>query len=147
MSTDGSSTRGRPRPNPGALARLIRKRAPSAELVGFETGATTSWLWHEVKRLDIPAACVDARHAHAAHSVRMNKSEQNDARGLAELMRVGWYRQVQVKIQVNQFVRSVLVARARLVSIRRDIENQVRSMLKENGLQFPARSMGHSGAR
>jgi len=122
---------------PGALARLIRKRAPSAELVGFETGAMASWLWHELKRLDVPVVCVDARHAHAVLSVRMNKSDENDARGLAELMRVGWYRQVKVKSQVSQFVRSVLIARARLVSIRRDLENQVRSMLKESGLQFP----------
>ena len=43
------------------------------------------WLWHELKRLDLPVVCVDARHAHAALSVRLNKSDPNDARGLAEL--------------------------------------------------------------
>jgi transposase len=81
--------------------------------------------------------CIDARHAHAALSVRMNKSDQNDARGLAELVRIGWYREVQVKSEASQLMRSLLVARSRLVAIRRDLENQIRSMLKESGLLFP----------
>ena len=47
--------------DPGALARVIRKRAPTAERVGFETGAMASWLWHELKRVGLPVVCVDAR--------------------------------------------------------------------------------------
>jgi transposase len=66
----------------------------------------------------------------------MNKSDHNDAKGLAELVRVGWYREVKVKSEESQKVRALLVARARLVSMRRDIENQVRSMIKEYGLLF-----------
>lgn len=71
----------------------------------------------------------------------MNKSDENDARGLAELVRVGWYREVKVNSGQSQAIRSVLVARSWLVAIRRDVENQVRSMLKEYGLQF-GRSIG-----
>ena len=67
----------------------------------------------------------------------MNKSDPNDARGLAELVRVGWYREVRVKSSDSQAIRAVLVARARLVGIRRNLENQVRSPLKESGLLFP----------
>jgi len=67
---------------------------------------------------------------HAALSVRMNKSDPNDARGLAELIRVGWYRKVRVKSDECQATRSLLFARARLVAMRRDLENQVRSLLK-----------------
>jgi transposase len=122
--------------NPGALTELLRKRAPYAERIGFETGAMASWLWHELRRVDLPVVCIDARHAHAALSVRMNKSDQNDARGLAELVRVGWYREVKVKSEESQRIRAILVARSRLVGIRRDIENQVRSMIKEYGLLF-----------
>jgi transposase len=127
---------GKARSDPGALAKLIRKHAPHAERIGFETGAMASWLWHELRRVDLPVVCIDARHAHAALSVRMNKSDQNDARGLAELVRIGWYREVRVKSEQSQKVRAILVARSRLVSIRRDIENQVRSMIKEYGLLF-----------
>lgn len=128
--------------DPGALARVIGKRAPAAERIGFETGAMASWLWHELKRVGLPVVCVDARHAHAALSVRMNKSDPNDARGLAELIRVGWYREVRVKSDDSQAIRSLLVARSRLVAIRRDLENQVRSLLKEVGLLFK-RAIGH----
>ena len=122
--------------HPGDLVTLIRKRAPNAERIGFETGAMASWLWHELKRIGLPVVCIDARHAKAALSVRMNKSDRNDARGLAELVRVGWFREVQVKSERSQAIRSVLVARSRLVGIRRDLENQIRSMLKEYGLLF-----------
>ena len=127
---------GKAKSDPGALTGLLRKHAPHAERIGFETGAMASWLWHELRRVDLPVVCIDARHAHAALSVRMNKSDQNDARGLAELVRVGWYREVKVKSEESQRIRSMLVARSRLVGIRRDIENQVRSMIKEYGLLF-----------
>src|ERR1700709_153613 len=127
---------GRAKSDPGDLSKLLRKHAPLAERIGFETGAMASWLWHELKRVGLPVVCVDARHAHAALSVRLNKSDPNDARGLAELIRVGWYREVRVKSDESQAVRSLLVAASRLVSIRRDLENQVRSLLKELGLLF-----------
>jgi transposase len=95
---------------------LLRKRAPQAERIGFETGAMASWLWHELRRVDLPVVCIDARDAHAALSVRMNKSDQNDARGLAELVRVGWYREVKVKSEESQRIHAILVARSRLVA-------------------------------
>lgn len=128
---------GRAKSDPGDLSKLLRKHAPLAERIGFETGAMASWLWHELRRVDLPIVCIDARHAHAALSVRMNKSDRNDARGLAELVRVGWYREVKIKSEESQKVRAILVARFRLVSMRRDIENQVRSLIKECGLLFP----------
>lgn len=97
----------------------------------------SSWLWHELKKIGMPVVCIDARHAHAVLSVRMNKSDENDARGLAELVRIGWYREVAVKSEASQKVRSILIARSRLVTMRRDLENQVTSMLKDYGLIFP----------
>ena len=87
--------------------------APDAERVGFEIGAMASWLWHELRRVDLPVVCIDARHAHAALSVRMNKSDQNDALGLAEPVRVGWYREVKIKSEESQKIRAILVARSR----------------------------------
>nr|WP_284282352.1 IS110 family transposase [Bradyrhizobium liaoningense] len=52
-------------------------------------------------------------------------------------MRIGWYREVKVKSEDSRKIRAILVARSRLVAIRRDIENQVRSLTKEYGLLFP----------
>jgi len=72
---------GKVRSDPGALTTLLRKRTQFAERTGFETGAMASWIWHELKRAGLPVVCVDARHAHAVLSTRMNKSDKNDARG------------------------------------------------------------------
>lgn len=86
-----------------------------------------SWLRHELRRVDLPVVCIDDRHVHAALSVRMNKSDQSDARGLAELVRVGWDREVKAKSEESQKIRAILIARSRLLTIRRDIKNQVRT--------------------
>jgi hypothetical protein len=80
---------------------------------------------------DLPVVCIDARYAHAALSLRMKKSDQNHARGLAELVRVGWYREVRIKSEERQKVRAILVARSRLVFMRRDSKNQVRSICQQ----------------
>ncbi len=104
-----------------SLAALLAKKAPDAERVGFEAGAMSSWLWHELTRIGMPVVCIDARHAHAVLSVRINKSDENDARGLAELVRIGWYREVAVKSEASRQLRTLLVARSRLVTMRREI--------------------------
>ena len=87
---------GRAKSDPGALAALLAKKAPDAERVGVETGALSNWLLHELTRIGVPVVCIDARQAHAVLSVRMNKSDENDARGLAELVRIGWYHEVAI---------------------------------------------------
>lgn len=58
----------------------------------------------------------------------MSRSDQNDAQGFAELVRVGWYREVKVKSEESQTIRAILIARSRLLAIRRDIKNQVRTL-------------------
>src|SRR5438270_4189245 len=82
---------------PAALTAFIQIHAPRAARVGLESGPTSPWLWHSLKAAGLPVVCMDARHAHAALSVRPSKSDRNDARGLAEMVRMGWYREVQVK--------------------------------------------------
>jgi transposase len=64
---------------PGALARLIRKRAPDLVRVGLESGPTSAWLTHELEAEELPVVCLDARHAQAVLSVRPNKSDPSDA--------------------------------------------------------------------
>lgn len=83
---------------PAALIAFIQSHAPRAARVGLESGPTSPWLWHSLKAAGLPVVCMDARHAHAALSVRPSKSDRNDARGLAEMMRMGWYREVQSRV-------------------------------------------------
>jgi transposase len=119
---------------PAAIAEFIKSKAGSAKRIGLETGPTTTWLWHELRALGLPVICIDARHAKAALSLQINKSDRNDAFGVARIMQAGWYKQVQVKSLSCHEVRAVLNARAQLVKIKRDLENQIRGLLKNLGL-------------
>lgn len=122
---------------PEALAATVRQRAPQAELVGLETGPLSVWHYHGLKKLGIPVVCIDARHAKAALQMQLNKTDQNDAHGLAQIMRTGWFRQVHVKSEQAQLLRSVLQSRLQLVHMCRDISNQVRGSLKVFGIVLP----------
>ena len=53
--------------------------------IGLESGPLSAWHWHELKKLGLPVVCLDARHAKAALSMQLNKSDRNDARGLAQI--------------------------------------------------------------
>lgn len=119
---------------PLALAEFIKAKAGSAKRIGLETGPTTTWLWHELRALGLPVICIDARHAKAALSLQINKSDRHDALGLARIMQCGWYKEVQVKSLLCHEVRAVLNSRAQLVKTKCDLENQIRGLLKNHGL-------------
>ncbi len=119
---------------PEAIAAAIRAKAPDVARVGLESGPLSAWHWHELRRLGLPVVCLDARHAKAALSLQLNKSDRNDARGLAQIVRTGWYREVMVKSMDSQLVRSLLTTRAQLVRMRVDLANQIRGVLKPFGL-------------
>jgi len=119
---------------PAAIAVFVKAKADGARRIGLETGPTTTWLWHELRALGLPVICIDARHAKAALSLQINKSDRNDAVGLARMMQAGWYKEVQVKSLPCHEIRAVLNSRAQLVKIKRDLENQIRGLLKNLGL-------------
>ena len=64
--------------DPEAIAAFVRLNAPGAVRIGLETGPTTTWLWTELKRLDLPVICIDARHAKAVLKMQINKSDRNE---------------------------------------------------------------------
>lgn len=119
---------------PEAIAKYIKAKAKGAVRIGLETGPTATWLWHELRALSLPVVCIDARHAKAALSMQINKSDRNDAVGLARIMQCGWYKEVQVKSLPCHEIRAVLNSRAQLIKIKRDLENQIRGLLKNLGL-------------
>jgi len=129
--------RGKVSSTPDAIAEAVRRNAPCAARIGLEAGQLASWLYQSLKALGAPAICVDARHAKAALSLRLNKTDTNDALGLAEIMRVGWYREVVVKGPVSQALRALLIARAQLVSQVTALKNCVRGILKVYGIVLP----------
>ena len=121
---------------PEAIAEFVKAKAVRAKRIGLETGPTSTWLWHELRTLGLPVICIDARHAKAVLSMQINKSDWNDAVGLAKIMQCGWYKEVQVKRLGCHEIRAVLNSRAQLVKIKRDLENQIRGLLKNLGLRI-----------
>ena len=119
---------------PEAIAAFVRLNAPGAVRIGLETGPTATWLWTELKQLGLPVICIDARHAKAVLKMQINKSDRNDAAGIARIMQTGWFKEVRVKDLDSHSVRALLASRALLVKIKRDLENQIRGLLKNLGL-------------
>jgi transposase len=120
--------------DPELIAAFVRSKAPGALRIGLETGPTTTWLWTELRRLGLPVICIDARHAKAVLKIQINKSDRNDAAGIARIMQTGWFKEVRVKDIDSHLVKALLVSRALLVKIKRDLENQIRGLLKNLGL-------------
>jgi transposase len=120
--------------DPEAIAAFVRSKAPGTVRIGLEAGPTTTWLWTELKRLGLPVICIDARHAKAVLKMQINKSDRNDAAGIARIMQTGWFKEVLVKNLDSHAIKALLVSRALLVKIKRDLENQVRGLLKNLGL-------------
>jgi Transposase len=109
--------------DPEAISVYVRSKALNAVRIGLETGPTSTWLWTELKRLGLPVICIDARHAKAVLKMQINKSDRNDAIGIARIMQTGWFKEVHVKDVDSYSVRALLASRALLVKIKRDLEN------------------------
>jgi transposase len=119
---------------PEAIEAVVRRHAGQAARIGIETGPLTPWLVHELRERGLDVVCLDARHARAALKLQINKTDQNDAEGLAQVMRTGWYRPVHVKSLASHRARALLGARAQLVGMATQLSNHIRGALKTFGL-------------
>jgi len=129
--------RGKCASDPKLIAEVIRKRAPRAKRVVFETGPLAVWFYHALIAEGLPAICIDARHAKAALDMAANKTDANDADGLAHLAEVGFYREVRVKGFDSMLMRTLISARRQLMKMRVQMSNQIRGLLKTFGLVVP----------
>src|SRR5512132_3936675 len=82
--------RGGCKSTPDDIAATVQRHAPDVARVGLECGQLSTWLFHELKVRGLPVVCIDARHAKAALSLKINKTDANDAYGIAQIIRVGW---------------------------------------------------------
>ena len=130
--------RGKCPSDPQLLAALIRKHASAPKRVVFETGLLSVWFFHALAAEGVPAICIDARHAKAALDMAANKTDANDADGLAHLAEVGFYKEVRVKSFDSMLTRTLVAARTRLVRIGTELSNQIRGLMKTFGLVVPA---------
>ncbi|MGB8793270.1 MAG: IS110 family transposase [Mycobacterium sp.] len=132
---------------PELLVAFFEACGMKMERVGLEACSLTAWLHGGLTEAGIPAICIEARQAKAAMGAMPNKTDRNDARGIAPIMRTGWYRAVHVKSPPCRSWRALLTARRMVLNKRRDVENGIRALLREVGLKvgtpsrkdFPAR--------
>ena len=123
---------------PDVLAQAIKEHAPDVQTIILETGGQSAWLQQGLASHGLPVVIVDARQAKKALSARLNKTDTNDAEGLAQLARTGWFKQVLAKRPVTRRIRSIMMARELIVRQRRDISNQIRGLLRGFGLKMGA---------
>ncbi|GJE18827.1 IS110 family transposase [Methylobacterium marchantiae] len=122
---------------PEALATWLGALGLPLTRVGLETGALAGWLCEEMTELGVPnVVCMDARHARAAMVAMTHKTDRNDARGLAQMLRTGWFRQVHVKARRTMELRTLLTSRKTLVLKIGDVENQIRGSLCLFGIKL-----------
>ena len=131
---------------PEVIADILDRHAAQAERIVHESGSLSTWLTRELRALDLPIVCIDARQAHKALSARLNKSDSADAESLAQLARTGWFREVHVKSLEADRLRMFLAARKRLIYCRKDIEAQLRGALKTFGVRIGAVSASDNRA-
>ena len=132
---------------PDAIAQSLQGHAASLRSVGIEASALGGWLQRELATRGFEAIIIEARHTHVALSSMRNKTDRNDARGIAQLMRLGWYKVVHVKSPEAQQVRVLLVCRQLALRKLVDVENEIRGTLRAFGLKVGRVSRPRFAAR
>lgn len=132
---------------PAMLDAWLKETGHAFERIGLEAGPCSSWLYRELTAAGWPVTCIETRHAKAAMQAQNIKTDRNDARGIAQMMRTGWFRPVHVKGEACQKIRAIMTARRCLLDKRIDIENHIRATLRNFGLKVGAVTLAGFEAR
>ena len=120
---------------PDALLAMLKNLSYHFKRIGLEAGPLSQWLFSALAEAGLPVICVETRHMRAALKAQINKTDRNDARGIAQMMRVGLYRPVHVKTLRSQKLRMLLTHRQLLLSKAIAVENDLRGTLRNFGLK------------
>jgi transposase len=121
--------------HPEDLLRVLQDPAWNLVRVGLEAGPLSQWLFNGLAEAGIPVQCIETRHAKAYLKAQINKTDRNDARGIAQMMRVNLFRPVHVKTLTSQKRRALLTARKLLQEKAIAIDNDIRGLLRNFGLK------------
>jgi len=117
------------------------------ERIGLEAGPQSQWLYAAMKEAGLAVELLETRHVRNAFKTMAVKTDRKDARGIAELMRVGWFRPVHCKSMEAQEVRVLLTARSLVQSKLQDVEASLRGMLRGFGLKVGKTTSNRLGER
>jgi len=120
---------------PEALLAMLKNPAYHFKRIGLEAGPLSQWLYSALAEAGLPVICVETRHMRAVLKAQINKTDRNDARGIAQMMRAGLYRPVHVKTLRSQKLRMLLTHRKLLQAKAIAIENDLRATLRNFGLK------------
>jgi transposase len=120
---------------PAALVAFFEALGFAVKRIGLEAGPLSQWLHAGLKRAGFEAVLLETRHVKAALSAMTVKTDRTDARGLAQLIRMGWFRPVHAKSIRSQEVRALLIARKQLLGRLIDVELSIRGILRGFGLK------------
>jgi len=96
--------------NPQAIAELLCRLDEPFERIGMEAGPLSQWIYAGLVAAELPVTCVETRHMHAVLSARINKTDRNDARDIAQMIRVGLFKSVHVKTPASLHRRFLLTS-------------------------------------
>jgi transposase len=120
---------------PAALMAWFGGLGLAVERIGLEAGPLSQWLYAELRAVGLAVELLETRHVQAALSAMPVKTDRKDARGIAQLIRLGWFRPVHCKSLAAQETRALLTARKLLQSKLHDIEMSLRGILRGFGLK------------
>ena len=132
---------------PEALVRFFGQLSMRVTRIGLEAGPLSQWLHAGLSEAGLETVLLETRHVKAALSAMIVKTDRKDARGIAQLLRMGWFRPVHRKSADAQEVRALLVGRKLLQSKLRDVEFSIRGILRGFGLKVGEVSKGRFAAR
>ena len=121
--------------DPEALIAWFGSLGLQVVRIGLEAGPLSQWLYAAMKQAGLAVELLETRHVRKAFEAMPVKSDRNDARGIAQLMRLGWFRPVHCKSLPAQEVRAILTARKLVQSKLQDTENSLRGILRGFGLK------------
>lgn len=122
--------------DPAEIADALHRYAERLRRVGHEAGSLSPWLHADLATRGLPVVCLETRHVRAAMSAQRNKTDANDALGIAHIMRTGWFRQAHIKSEECYRMRLLLVQRRSLKRKFLDLENTIRHSLKVFGIRL-----------
>jgi transposase len=124
------------------IVASLRRFSAEVRQVGLEAGTLTQYLTYGLQKAGFEVICLEARQTAATLAAMRNKTDRNDARGLAQILRTGWYRTVHVKSLESHQVRALLASRKAILTKCVDLENELRGLLKIFGVRLASR-VGH----